>query len=79
MRGRRYGPGMANWLISIGAIGAAFAALCCFTPAITVVLGIAGLLAWRDPVDLVALPILAVCALMIYGGIAMRRRAAAPE
>jgi mercuric ion transport protein len=67
---------MDVWLIRIGAVGASLAALCCFTPALTVVLGIVGLAAWREPLDLVALPMLALFATILIAGVTLRRRRA---
>jgi hypothetical protein len=41
---------------------------------VTIVLGIAGLLAWQDGVDRMALPLLAVSLLVLAIGIVQRRR-----
>ena len=65
---------MEKWLIAAGISGTTIAALCCFTPAVTIVLGIAGLLAWQDSVDRMALPLLAVSLLVLAIGIVQRRR-----
>lgn len=65
---------MERWLIGTGLVGSAVAALCCFTPALTIILGIAGLSRWRDGVDRMALPALALFAIMLYAGIVLRRR-----
>ncbi len=76
--GRRV-PVMENLLIRAGAIGAAIAALCCFTAVPVIVLGIAGLSAWLDRLDLVAVPMLALFGAILVAGLAMRRRRRAGE
>ena len=45
-------------LLSTGIIGSAFTAICCFTPALVVLLGAAGLSAWLAWLDYVLLPAL---------------------
>jgi len=49
-----------NNLLKTGIIGSAIAALCCFTPILTVVLGGLGLSAMGGYLDLVLLPVLAL-------------------
>ncbi len=47
-------------LLRVGIIGSAIAALCCFTPALVVLLGVVGLSAAVGYLDYVLLPALAV-------------------
>lgn len=47
-------------LLGVGAIGTVIAAICCFTPALVLLLGIAGLSALVGWLDYVLLPALAV-------------------
>lgn len=47
-------------LIWTGGIGTIVAAICCFTPALVVLLGVLGLSAWRGWIDYVVFPALAV-------------------
>lgn len=59
-------------LLKTGIIGTALAALCCFTPALTLLLGIVGLSAVLGWIDYVLMPALAFfIGLTIY---AVRRR-----
>ncbi len=51
-------------LLRVGVVGAVVAALCCFTPALVVLLGTVGLSAWVGWLDYVLLP-----ALLIFVGI----------
>ncbi len=64
---------MSNTLLKVGLIGAAIAALCCFTPILVILLGIVGLSALVGMLDYVLLP-----ALIIFAGIVvfalLRRR-----
>lgn len=61
-------------LLRVGAVGAALAALCCFTPAAVIVLaavGLAGAVAW---LDVALLPLLVVfLAVMVLGWLRLRR------
>ena len=43
-------------LITTGAIGAVFAAICCMTPLLVVVFGTVGLTAWLAKADYVLIP-----------------------
>ena len=70
-----------NALLGLGLAGTAVAAICCFTPALVVLLGAVGLSAWLGWLDYVLLPALAGFALLtVYalyrrvkkGGIALR-------
>ena len=47
-------------LLKTGIIGSSIAALCCFTPALVVLLGAVGLSAWLAWLDFVLLPALAL-------------------
>jgi len=51
-------------LLRVGVVGAVVAALCCFTPALVVLLGAVGLSAWVGWLDYVLFP-----ALLIFVGI----------
>jgi mercuric ion transport protein len=61
-------------LIATGAVGAAFAALCCMTPLLGVVFGSLGLTAWLTKADYVLMPALIICLGLIGIG-PYRRRA----
>ena len=64
-------------LLGTGIIGTAIAAVCCFTPALVVLLGALGLSAWLGWLDYVLLPALALFAgLTVYAVIRMRRQRA---
>jgi mercuric ion transport protein len=55
------GKGMKKGkLLRVGIIGSAIAALCCFTPALVVLLGVVGLSAAVGYLDYVLLPALAI-------------------
>lgn len=61
-------------LFSTGIIGSAIAAICCFTPALVIVLGAAGLSAWLAWLDYVLLPALALfLGLAAFAAIRVRR------
>lgn len=47
-------------LLKVGIIGSIVAAICCFTPALVIVLGVAGLSAWIGMLDTVLFPALAI-------------------
>lgn len=64
-------------LIKTGAAGTVIAAICCFTPALVIGLGVAGLSAWLGWLDYVLLPALAIFIGITAYGIWRRRRAAA--
>ena len=46
-------------LLTTGIIGSVIAALCCFTPALVILLGAVGLAAWAGHLDAVLMPLLA--------------------
>ncbi len=63
-------------LLGVGATGTVIAAICCFTPALVVLLGAIGLAAWSAGIDYVFLP-----ALFGFAGLtlfALARRARSP-
>lgn len=45
-------------LLKTGIVGAALAAICCFTPALVILMGLVGLSAWTGRLDMVLLPAL---------------------
>ena len=60
-------------LLAAGIAGTAISAVCCFTPALVVLLGAVGLSAWLAWLDFVLLPALALFAgLTVYALIRMR-------
>jgi mercuric ion transport protein len=60
-------------LITIGAIGAVVAAICCMTPLLVVVLGAVGLTAWLAKADYVLISALILCLALIAFGLYRRR------
>jgi mercuric ion transport protein len=62
-------------LLGVGLAGSALAALCCFTPALVLLLGAAGLSAWLAWLDYLLLPAL-VLFLGITGYALVRRHKA---
>jgi len=63
---------MENKLLKIGIIGTIIAAICCFTPALVILLGAVGLSAWLGWLDIVLLPALAV--FLVITGYALWKR-----
>ena len=62
-------------LLGTGIAGTAIAAVCCFTPALVILLGGLGLSAWLAWLDFVLLPALVLFAgLTVYAVIRMRRQ-----
>jgi mercuric ion transport protein len=60
-------------LITIGAIGAIFAAICCMTPLLVVVFGAVGLTAWLlAKADYVVVPALILCLALVAFGLYRR-------
>ena len=59
-------------LITIGAIGAIFAAICCMTPLLVVVFGAVGLAAWLAKADYVLVPALILCLALVDFGLYRR-------
>ena len=47
-------------LLGTGIAGTVIAAICCFTPALVILLGVVGLSAWLAWLDFVLLPLLAL-------------------
>lgn len=55
-------------VLATGATGSVIAAICCFTPALVLLLGAVGLSAWLGWIDYVLLPALAMfLAITVYG------------
>jgi len=48
-------------LLTTGVVGAAIAAVCCFTPILAIVFGAVGLTAWLAKADYVLIPALILC------------------
>jgi mercuric ion transport protein len=62
-------------LVRTGLIGAAVAAVCCFTPVLVLLLGVVGLSAWLAWLDYVLLPMLVLfVGLTVWAFIRQRRR-----
>jgi mercuric ion transport protein len=59
-------------LITVGAAGAVWAAICCAAPMLAVTLGTAGLTAWLAKGAYVVIPVLLICLALI--GLRLRRR-----
>ena len=61
-------------LLWTGGIGTAIAAICCFTPALVLLLGAVGLSAWLAWLDYVLLPsLLLFAAITVFAAVRMRR------
>ena len=64
-------------LMTAGIVGTMVAAICCFTPALVVVLAAVGLSAWLGWLDFVLLPVLGICvAVVIYAALSKSRASA---
>ena len=64
-----------NKLLKVGAIGTVVAAVCCFTPALVILLGLVGLSAVVGFLDMVLLPVLGIFAgITIYALIRRSKR-----
>lgn len=62
-------------LLTTGIVGTVIAAICCFTPALVILLGVVGLSAWLAWLDYVLLPLLALSlGITIYGLVLWQRR-----
>lgn len=62
-------------ILTTGIVGTVIAAICCFTPALVILLGVAGLSAWLAWLDYVLFPLLALClGITIYGLVLWQRR-----
>jgi len=64
-------------ILKTGIIGSVVAAICCFTPVLVILLGVAGLSAWLGWIDYVLLPALALFLGLTAYGLWRRQRAAA--
>ncbi len=68
-------------LLTTGVVGTIIAGICCFTPALVVLLGAVGLSAWLGWLDYVLLPALGIfVCITVYAAVrvARRRSASAP-
>ena len=63
---------MENKLLKIGIVGTIIAAICCFTPALVILLGAVGLSAWLGWLDIVLLPAPAI--FLVITGYALWKR-----
>jgi mercuric ion transport protein len=63
---------MENKLLKIGIVGTVVAAICCFTPALVILLGAVGLSSFVGMLDIVLLPALAV--FLVITGYALWKR-----
>ncbi len=62
-------------LLGVGVAGTVLAALCCFTPALVILLGVVGLSAWLAWLDYVLLPALALFAgVTVYALVLLGRK-----
>jgi mercuric ion transport protein len=61
-------------MLKTGIAGSVIAAICCFTPALVLVLGAVGLSAWLGWIDYVLLPALAMFLAITGYGVYLRRR-----
>ena len=67
-------------LLLTGAAGTVIAAICCFTPALVILLGAVGLSAWLAWLDFVLLPALVLfLGLTAFAAMRMQRRRAREE
>lgn len=67
-------------VLTTGIVGAVIAAICCFTPALVVLLGAVGLSAWLGWLDHILLPALIIFLGIVAYGLYLRSRAGgAPE
>jgi mercuric ion transport protein len=66
-------------LLKVGIVGAAITALCCFTPALVVLLGALGLSAIVGVLDYVLLPALLIFVGLIIYALIRKSRAAAEQ
>jgi mercuric ion transport protein len=64
-----------NALLTTGIVGAAFTALCCFTPVLVILLGAVGLSAAVGWLDYVLLPAMAIFAAIVIYALIRRRPA----
>ncbi len=64
-----------NRLLGTGIVGTALAAVCCFTPALVVLLGAVGLSAWLGWLDYVLFPALGAFGLLTVYALYHRRKA----
>jgi len=65
---------MKKPLVKIGAIGSVLVAICCFTPLLVWLLGMVGLLAIVDYLDLVLFPLLGLFIILLVIGLLLGRQ-----
>lgn len=61
-------------VLAAGVVGSVIAAICCFTPALVILLGAVGLAAWLTWLDYVLLPALALLLGITAYGLVLRQR-----
>lgn len=61
-------------VLKTGVIGSVIAAICCFTPALVLLLGTVGLTAWLAWLDYVLLPMLVLFLGLTAYGLVLRQR-----
>ncbi|MBD3666444.1 MAG: mercury resistance system transport protein MerF [Parvibaculaceae bacterium] len=61
-------------VLTTGVVGSVIAAVCCFTPALVILLGAVGLAAWLTWLDYVLLPALALFLGITAYGLVLRQR-----
>ncbi|MCP4264758.1 MAG: mercury resistance system transport protein MerF [Candidatus Brocadiaceae bacterium] len=63
-----------NKSLKTGIVGTVVAAICCFTPALVILLGVVGLSSFVGYLDFILLPTLGLFVLLIVIGIARSRK-----
>lgn len=61
-------------VVTTGLVGSLIVAICCFTPALVILLGAVGLAAWLAWLDYVLLPVLALFLGITAYGLVLRQR-----
>jgi len=69
----------SNGLLKVGVIGSAIAAICCFTPVLTITLGVIGLGVFTGYLDYILLPAMAVFVGITVYAVARRGRGISDE
>ncbi|HJP17441.1 MAG TPA: mercury resistance system transport protein MerF [Nitrospinota bacterium] len=63
-------------LLKVGIIGTVISALCCFTPLLVVLLGVAGLGALTGYLDYILLPVLSIFVIIMIYALVQKQRSA---
>jgi mercuric ion transport protein len=63
-------------LLKIGIIGTVISAVCCFTPLLVVLLGVAGLGALTGYLDYILLPVLSIFVIIMIYALVQKQRSA---